>query len=125
MMTCTHCKKPIARGQKYHRTKRGPHHADCMASFARPPCSAPNAILTKEQHDELTRLCLLKAVKERDEIAEALRMLILRAEYVCAHRYGRNDPVGTRLIAIEDLRAELKRARAALNSQAQAQRPGE
>jgi hypothetical protein len=28
-MECTKCKKPIAAGQKYHRTKRGPHHRDC------------------------------------------------------------------------------------------------
>lgn len=34
-MKCTSCGKPILRGQKYHRTKRGPHHADCMASFTR------------------------------------------------------------------------------------------
>jgi hypothetical protein len=28
-MECTKCKKQIVPGQKYHRTKRGPHHQDC------------------------------------------------------------------------------------------------
>jgi hypothetical protein len=29
-MKCTRCGQPILRGrQKYHRTKRGPHHATC------------------------------------------------------------------------------------------------
>lgn len=44
----------------------------------------------------------------------ALRNLISRAQYVCAHRYGANDPVGTRQIAIDDLRAEVARAIEAL-----------
>ena len=28
-MNCTKCKSKIEKGQKYHRTKKGAHHADC------------------------------------------------------------------------------------------------
>jgi hypothetical protein len=29
-MTCTRCQRQIAKGQKYYRTKRGPHHETCF-----------------------------------------------------------------------------------------------
>lgn len=28
-MTCTRCQQPITREQKYYRTKKGSHHAEC------------------------------------------------------------------------------------------------
>lgn len=40
-----------------------------------------------------------------------LAHLAIRAEYVCAHRYGPRDPVGTRKVAIQDLATELQRTR--------------
>lgn len=40
-----------------------------------------------------------------------LAHLVSRADYVCAHRYGQHDPVGTRIVAIQDLAAEAQRAR--------------
>ena len=40
-----------------------------------------------------------------------LAYLMNRADYVCAHRYGPTDPVGTRLVAIQDLATETQRAR--------------
>lgn len=34
MMTCTKCKEPIVHGkQKYHRTRKGPHHTECPSVF--------------------------------------------------------------------------------------------
>ena len=33
-MICTRCKQPISRSGIYHRTKKGPHHAQCPASVA-------------------------------------------------------------------------------------------
>ena len=29
LMICTHCTRPIVKGQKYYRTKKGPHHSVC------------------------------------------------------------------------------------------------
>lgn len=29
-MTCTKCKQPIKKGEKYHRTKVGQHHRECQ-----------------------------------------------------------------------------------------------
>lgn len=40
-----------------------------------------------------------------------LAHMVNRADYVCAHRYGPSDPVGTRLVAIQDLATETQRAR--------------
>jgi hypothetical protein len=80
--------------EKYHRTKRGPHHANCGPT--------------------LEQACLLKVVKQRDELESSLRALLRRAEYVCAHKYGRNDPVGTRVVAVTDLRDECARVAKAL-----------
>lgn len=31
-MTCTRCGQPIIKGQKHHRTRKGPHHAQCPAT---------------------------------------------------------------------------------------------
>lgn len=47
-------------------------------------------------------------------LRELLEMMIRRADYVCAHRYGHAVPVGTRILAIEDLRHATERARGAL-----------
>jgi hypothetical protein len=55
----------------------------------------------------------------RGELYEALTNLMSRAEYVCAHRYGASDPVGTRIIAVEDLRQEIQRAREAMTPNAE------
>lgn len=60
--------------------------------------------------NELKDACFIKTIKQRD----ALLPLIDRARYVCAHRYGKHDPVGTRLVAINDLRDELHRVESAL-----------
>jgi hypothetical protein len=35
---------------------------------------------------------------------EALIRLLRAAEYVCVHRFGNDAPIGTRLIAIDDLK---------------------
>ena len=43
-------------------------------------------------------------------LREQLEALALRADYVCVHRYEAIDPVGTRVVAINDLRAETRRA---------------
>lgn len=40
-----------------------------------------------------------------------LAHLVSRADYVCAHRYGPSDPVGTRKVAIQDLAMEAQKAR--------------
>ena len=43
-------------------------------------------------------------------LRESLIAMVRRAQYVCAHRYGSDDPCGTRQIAVDDLREEMKRA---------------
>lgn len=40
-----------------------------------------------------------------------LAHLVSRSDYVCAHRYGQRDPVGTRELAIQDLATETQKAR--------------
>ncbi len=45
------------------------------------------------------------------ELEEELKRLMARAEYVCAHKYGERDPVGTRIIAVSDLRGEIEHAK--------------
>lgn len=42
-------------------------------------------------------------------LQEQLWTMVRRASYVCAHNYSPDAPVGTREIAIEDLRAETRR----------------
>ena len=42
-------------------------------------------------------------------LQEQLWTMVRRASYVCAHNYDPSAPVGTREIAIEDLRAETGR----------------
>lgn len=44
-------------------------------------------------------------------LEEQMDKLISRAEYVCAHKFGENDPVGTRIIAVSDLNGEIRRAK--------------
>ncbi len=51
--------------------------------------------------------CVLSYVKE---LEDALSSLSDRAQYVCAHRYGAQDPVGTRIVAVSDLKSEIVRA---------------
>lgn len=36
-MTCTKCQQPISKGEKYHRTKVGPHHRDCPSQSTEHP----------------------------------------------------------------------------------------
>lgn len=43
-------------------------------------------------------------------VCEQLGAMVRRSLYVCAHHYGKDDPVGTRVVAIEDLKAETERA---------------
>lgn len=45
------------------------------------------------------------------ELEETLDQLTQCAEYVCAHRYGERDPVGTRIVAVSDLNGAVRRAR--------------
>lgn len=45
------------------------------------------------------------------ELEEELKRMMARAEYVCAHKYGESDPVGTRIIAVSDLRGEIEHAK--------------
>ena len=40
-----------------------------------------------------------------------LAHMVWRSDYVCVHRYGPSDPVGTRMIAVQDLAQEAQRAR--------------
>lgn len=57
-MTCTKCQKPIEKGQPYHRSKKGPHHRDCM-SLAAPVGSAAgcNAQNIQYQYQQIAELC--------------------------------------------------------------------
>ena len=52
--------------------------------------------------------------KTESKLRELLAALLSRAAYVCAHKFGQKDPVGTRVIAVDDLRAEIARVVAAL-----------
>lgn len=45
------------------------------------------------------------------ELEEELKRMMARAEYVCAHKYGELDEVGTRIIAVSDLRGEIEHAK--------------
>lgn len=45
------------------------------------------------------------------ELEDELKRMMARAEYVCAHKYGELDPVGTRIIAVSDLRGEIEHAK--------------
>ena len=51
-----------------------------------------------------------------------LQRLISRSEYVCAHRYDAGSPVGTREMAVGDLRAETERAKRLLMQTAKSSR---
>lgn len=46
-----------------------------------------------------------------DRVEECFDDLTRRAEYVCAHRFGEVDPVGTRIIAVSDLHGAVRRAK--------------
>lgn len=46
-----------------------------------------------------------------DEVEREFLNVLFRCQYVLEHRFGLNDPVGTRLIAIEDLRTECDKAK--------------
>jgi hypothetical protein len=51
-----------------------------------------------------------QASRDIKVVCEQLGAMIRRSLYVCAHRYDKDAPVGTRVIAIEDLKAETERA---------------
>ena len=51
-----------------------------------------------------------RGTRDIKAVCEQLGAMVRRSLYVCAHRYDKNDPVGTRLIAISDLKAETERA---------------
>lgn len=48
-------------------------------------------------------------------LREQLGAMTRRADYVCAHRFGHDSPTGTRIIAVEDLRAETERSKVLLS----------
>jgi len=47
-----------------------------------------------------------------DALEMQLLNMMVRAEYVCAHRFGAGDPEGTRVIAVNDLKLELSASKA-------------
>lgn len=51
------------------------------------------------------------------ELEEELKRMISRAEYVCAHKYGESNPIGTRIIAVSDLQGQLNHAKRVLRWQ--------
>ena len=51
------------------------------------------------------------------QLLVALRDLLGRAHYALAHRYDSHSPEGTRLLAMNDLRMECKKAEAVLERQ--------
>lgn len=63
-MNCTKCKSKIVKGQKYHRTKKGAHHANC---FKASPCKP--SIMRRELEEDLLILKakILMSEKVRDE----------------------------------------------------------
>lgn len=48
-------------------------------------------------------------------LREQLWTMVRIASYVCAHKYGSNAPVGTRVMAIEDLRVRTRESIDLLN----------
>lgn len=60
-----------------------------------------------------------KAVGSKDVLSvlrEQLIAIVRRADYVCNHRFGAKDPVGTRVIAVCDLKDEIRLAKQLLRS---------
>ena len=52
-MECTKCKKKIVPGQKYHRTKRGPHHQDCSNVQGTPAVAVQRGVVPLKLHEAL------------------------------------------------------------------------
>ena len=50
-MICTRCSTAIAKDEKYHRTRKGPHHATCPhVSVAIPNDGGPVVIMRDDKH---------------------------------------------------------------------------
>lgn len=84
-------------------------------------CNCPNCQTVNcpaATADEAQAQALVRSSELVSRLREQLQRMINRAEYVCAHRYGVTDPVGTRLLAIDDLGAESSRARMLLSKSA-------
>jgi hypothetical protein len=53
-------------------------------------------------------------VRQQERINQleiALNSIIRAAEYVCVHKFGDRTPAGTRIIAVESLRDEIKKSK--------------
>lgn len=50
-MKCAHCALTILKSEKYHRTKKGPHHATCPHVSVAVPNHGPAVITRDDRHD--------------------------------------------------------------------------
>jgi len=70
-----------------------------------------NFVCAPEDHvpDRECKYCEIKRLRSEKEILTMQVNLLMRvfraAQYAVQHRYGENDPVGTRVVAIEDLKS--------------------
>lgn len=61
-------------------------------------------------HFYIQAACVLDYVRHLEETVDRL---IRCGDYVCAHRFGERDPVGTRIIAVADLAGAVRSAKRA------------
>jgi len=74
--TCTRCNTPILKGEKYHRTPKGPHHATCPhVSVAIPNDGGPAVVTRDDKHASLDIYDLENINKARSTAWAAYQVL--------------------------------------------------
>lgn len=92
---------------KYHYTcsDHSPVPLGCDCGRCATPTSVMDRLLLK-----VSDLCDSQGTRDIKAVCEQLGSMVRRSLYVCAHKYTKDSPVGTRLVAIADLKAETERA---------------